>query len=147
MKSKRYFTLKAEYRALSYKMEYAYNQTDRQFNEAKAALRPRMMELSQEIDAELNKCDAGGKSGDVYLYTACNLAGSVLIMFAFASLAVWLGKSCVATDSISETNRVIWAEQSIFEWQCPDGKTYNIALGFRDDGVVVWRIDDFKEDK
>ena len=42
---------------------------------------------------------------------------------------------------ISGTNTVIWADATLGSTMCSDGKIHTITLGFRNDGVVIWRID------
>jgi hypothetical protein len=46
------------------------------------------------------------------------------------------------TDLIAGTNSVVWADKAIGSTVCGDGQTRPVRFGFRDDGSVVWRIED-----
>jgi hypothetical protein len=45
------------------------------------------------------------------------------------------------TDLIASTNSVVWADKTVGTVVCGDGQTRPVRLGFREDGVVLWRID------
>jgi hypothetical protein len=77
---------------------------------------------------------------------------SRLTMFA-AALTVLSGvlfcgcRRVQTTDLIAGTNSVLWADNTSGTTVCGDGRTRQVRLGFREDGVVVWRIDQLKETK
>jgi hypothetical protein len=44
-------------------------------------------------------------------------------------------------DLIASTNSAVWADRTFGTVVCGDGQTRPVRLGFRADGVVLWRID------
>jgi hypothetical protein len=70
------------------------------------------------------------------------------IRTTFAAVAVLSGVlSCgcrrvQTTDLVAGTNSVVWADKAIGSTVCGDGQTRPVRFGFRDDGSVVWRIED-----
>lgn len=50
-------------------------------------------------------------------------------------------KSVPKVDLIAGTNTVSWSTISCGETACGDGKSRTVTVGFREDGIVVWRID------
>ena len=63
-----------------------------------------------------------------------------------AALAVLCGVLFTAgcrerVDLITGTNSVVWANRPFGDTKCGDGNRRTVTLGFREDGVVVWRVD------
>jgi hypothetical protein len=65
-----------------------------------------------------------------------------LTMFAVVLAMLFCGCRRARTpDFIAGTNSVVWADKTLGTVVCGDGKTRPVRLGFRDDGCVLWRID------
>jgi hypothetical protein len=58
------------------------------------------------------------------------------------SFAVGFYYTVTDIDLIAGPNSVVWADKAIGSTVCGDGQTRPVRFGFRDDGSVVWRIED-----